>query len=119
VLDAIDPDPDLEEDERVDGGDDEPSLGSFDRMIDQSKAWRTQSLWASPAVDTGQDDCDREDDDPNEEKQQPPEMSSDDELGIIWWNRLTERARWAKLAGTGCAKDAWEVFKRSGGNECA
>jgi hypothetical protein len=56
-------------------GHDEPSLGSFDRMMNQDKAWRTQSLWAFPAVDGEVDDCDREDDDPNEEKQQPPEMT--------------------------------------------
>ena len=75
VLDEIDPDPELEDDVREDVGDDEPSLGSFDRMMDQSKSWRTQSLWAFPAVDAEQDDCDREDDDPNEDKQQPPEMT--------------------------------------------
>ena len=74
VLDEIDGDPDLEEDDREDIGDDEPSLDSFDRMINQNKAWRTQSLWAFPAVDAEQDDCDREDDDPNEERDQPPEM---------------------------------------------
>jgi hypothetical protein len=35
-------------------------------------------------------------------------------MGMAWWNNLTERERayWAKLAGTGRAKDAWEVFKR-------
>jgi hypothetical protein len=63
-----------EESDREDVGDDEPSLGSFNRMLDQSKAWRTQSMWAFPAVDAEQDDCDREDDDPNEDKQQPAEM---------------------------------------------
>jgi hypothetical protein len=52
----------------------EPSLGSFDRITDQDKAWRQQSLWAFPAIDGEQDDADREDDDPNEAKQQPPEM---------------------------------------------
>ena len=52
----------------------EPSLGSFVRMTDQSKAWRTQSLWAFPAFDGEVDDCDREDCDPDEAKQQPPEM---------------------------------------------
>jgi hypothetical protein len=38
---------------------------------------------------------------------------TDDELGMAWWNALREqdRARWAKLAGTGRAKDAWELFK--------
>jgi hypothetical protein len=65
----------LEEDDREDVGDDEPSLGSFDRMTNQEKSWRVQSLWAFPAVDAEQDDYDREDDDPNEAKQQPPEMT--------------------------------------------
>jgi hypothetical protein len=40
-------------------------------------------------------------------------MSDDDELGMAWWNGLSEaeRAKWAKAAGTGIAKDAWELFK--------
>jgi hypothetical protein len=43
-------------------------------------------------------------------------MTSDDELGIKWWNSLTEqdRIKWSRLAGTGRAKDAWEVFKGHG-----
>jgi hypothetical protein len=59
-----------------DGGEGaEPSLGSFDRMTDQSKSWRTcGSVWAFPEVDGEVDDADREDDDPNEAKQQPPEL---------------------------------------------
>jgi|SRR5271169_385678 len=38
---------------------------------------------------------------------------TDDELGMAWWNGLSEpeRARWARLAGTGRAKGAWELFK--------
>jgi hypothetical protein len=42
--------------------------------------------------------------------------SADDELGMTWWNALSERerARWSREAGnTGRAKDAWEAFKRS------
>jgi hypothetical protein len=41
---------------------------------------------------------------------------SDDDLGVAWWNNLTEpkRAHWARLAGTGRANDAWEVFKGHG-----
>jgi hypothetical protein len=41
--------------------------------------------------------------------------ASDDELGMAWWNGLTkpERKRWANLAGTGRAKDAWELFKQT------
>jgi hypothetical protein len=32
---------------------------------------------------------------------------------MAWWNRLSdrERTRWARLAGTGRAEDAWELFK--------
>jgi hypothetical protein len=39
----------------------------------------------------------------------------DAELGMAWWNHLTdrERAKWAALAGTGRVADAWEVFKKS------
>ena len=47
----------------VDG---EPSLGAFDRVIDQSKSW-TQRLGPSTwhaAIDAELDDADREDDDP-------------------------------------------------------
>jgi hypothetical protein len=55
-------------------GDDEPSLGSFDRMPDQDKSWRQVSIWAFPEIDGEVDDCDREDCDPDEHKQQPPEM---------------------------------------------
>jgi hypothetical protein len=65
----------LEPEEDGEGEDAEPSLGSFDRMTDQSKAWRTQSLWAFPEVDAEQDDCDSEDADPNEAKLQPLEMT--------------------------------------------
>ena len=46
-----------------DDADDEPSLGSFDRMTDQSKSWRLR-LWDIPGVDAEQDDSDSEDDDP-------------------------------------------------------
>ena len=77
-LDASDPyvSTELEQEDGDDEpeGHEEPSLGSFDRMTDQSKAWRQQSLWAFPAVDAEVDDCDREEDDPDEAKQQPPEM---------------------------------------------
>jgi hypothetical protein len=40
-------------------------------------------------------------------------MATDDELGMAWWNGLSERERahWAKAAGTGIAKDAWELWK--------
>jgi hypothetical protein len=45
-----------------------------------------------------------------------PKPTKDDELGIAWWNGLSERerARWSREAGnTGRAKDAWEAFKRA------
>jgi hypothetical protein len=45
----------------------EPSLGSFDRMLDQTKSWdmRTDDGFFSSS-DCEQDDCDKEDDDPEE-----------------------------------------------------
>jgi hypothetical protein len=46
----------------------------------------------------------------------PPSPSTDDELGIAWWNALSEkeRAYWMHLAGdTGRAVDAWRAFKRA------
>lgn len=66
-------------DDDGEGEDAEPSLGSFDRMTDQSKSWRkverdTDIYGYSGGVDLEQDDCDFEDCDPNEAKQQPPEM---------------------------------------------
>lgn len=42
-------------------------------------------------------------------------IARDAELGMTWWNRLTERERaeWMERAGnTGVAADAWEAFKR-------
>ena len=66
---------DCEPEEDGEGEDAEPSLGSFDRMIDQSKSWGAQFIWSfSDAIDGEQDDCDSEDADPDEAKQQPPEM---------------------------------------------
>jgi len=47
----------------------EPSLGSPDRAIDQTR-WCVGSK-----DDLERDECDREDDDPDEEKQQPLEMT--------------------------------------------
>jgi hypothetical protein len=74
-LDNLDADPDLEPTmgfEHVPGSDEceipedaEPSLGSFDRMINQEKAWRTVDRnpdiygW-SGGVDNELDDCDYE-----------------------------------------------------------
>ena len=45
----------------------------------------------------------------------PGVMTHDDELGMDWWNALSERqrAKWSAIAGnTGRVKDAWEAFKR-------
>jgi len=45
----------------------------------------------------------------------PGVMTRDDELGMAWWNALSERqrAKWSAIAGnTGRVKDAWEAFKR-------
>jgi hypothetical protein len=45
----------------------------------------------------------------------PGAMTHDDELGMAWWNALSERerAKWSAIAGnTGRVKDAWEAFKR-------
>jgi hypothetical protein len=59
--------PDGDEDE--DSGDTEPSLGSFDRMADQSKAWRQQAGELCFSIDAEQDDADHEDSDPAEESE--------------------------------------------------
>ena len=39
--------------------------------------------------------------------------ASDAELGMAWWNRLSDRdrPRWAELAGTGRVVDAWELLR--------
>ena len=63
-------------DDDGEGVDAEPSLGSFDRMMDQCKSWRTSGgLWGFPEIDGEQDDCDSEDADPNECKLQPAVMT--------------------------------------------
>lgn len=77
---------DCEPEEDGEGEDAEPSLGSFDRMTDQDKAWRTQSLYAFPAVDGEQDDCDREDDDPAELSEVSGIGDHDGLLEQIGWN---------------------------------
>lgn len=65
-LDASDIDPDLEDTgDAEEGADAEPSLGSFDRMTDQSKSWQTVDRnpdlygWAG-GVDNELDDADHE-----------------------------------------------------------
>jgi hypothetical protein len=78
LLDGLDPDPDLEPtlgfmngppemDECEVPEDLEPSLGSFDRMMDHEKAWHT-GLW-SAGSDYELDNCDDEDADPAEESE--------------------------------------------------
>jgi hypothetical protein len=52
-----------------DGGDPEPSLGSFDRLADQSKAWLSTQGEFCVGTDAEVDDCDKEDDDPAEESE--------------------------------------------------
>jgi hypothetical protein len=39
---------------------------------------------------------------------------NDAELGMTWWNRLTERERaeWLRRADTAVPAEAWEAFKR-------
>jgi hypothetical protein len=60
-LDETDNHMELEDvDEDGEGEDAEPSLGSFDRMIDQSKAWQQRSLYPYPAVDSEHDNADDE-----------------------------------------------------------
>ena len=60
-----------ENDDRELVGDDEPSLGSFDRITNQEKSWRG----GITGLDAEQDDCDSEDADPDECKLQPAVMS--------------------------------------------
>ncbi|MET3225080.1 hypothetical protein ABIE85_002109 [Bradyrhizobium diazoefficiens] len=79
-LDQLEADPDLEPSfgsvaygypaalDECEPEDEEPSLGSPDRMTDQTR-------WGAGSKDDLElDDCDREDADPNETKQQAPEM---------------------------------------------
>ena len=63
----------LEDDEdREEAGDTEPSLGSFDRMMNQEKSYCQQGGCFD--TEAQQDDCDREDGDQNEAEDQPLEM---------------------------------------------
>ena len=59
-LDETDNHMELEPEDEADDADAEPSLGSFDRMTDQSKAWQQRSTWPSPVVDAEQDTADDE-----------------------------------------------------------
>lgn len=56
-----------EQDECEEGGDTEPSLGSFDRVTNQEKSYRVVSAWClPPGCELEADDCDAEDSDPAE-----------------------------------------------------
>ncbi len=62
-LDASDPyvTTELEDDDdREEVGDNEPSLGSFDRLTDQEKSWRQGGLWEVPEIDAELDTSDDE-----------------------------------------------------------
>jgi hypothetical protein len=59
--------------------DSEPSLGSFDRMVDQERAWK-QSLLEPVKTDAELDDCDDEEGD-------APEEGGDDERPLGWTDR--------------------------------
>lgn len=41
------------------------------------------------------------------------EPSNDDELGMLWWNRLSEndRAYWCRVANSPRPVDAWRTFQ--------
>jgi hypothetical protein len=61
-LDDTDGHMELEPDDEGDDSDTEPALGSFDRMTDQSKAWRQSAGELCFSIDAEQDDADNEDD---------------------------------------------------------
>jgi hypothetical protein len=46
----------------------------------------------------------------------PPHPSADDQMGMDWWNGLTEtaRANWLKSAASARPVDAWAAFKAHG-----
>lgn len=83
LIDWLDSTIDVDQDTAVDDGpcdedtDAEPSLGSFDRMSDQIKAW-ARCAWGD--IDLEQDDADREDSDPDEAKDQPAAMIADERV---------------------------------------
>lgn len=59
-LDDTDNHMELEPEDEADDSETEPSLGSFDRMADQSKAWRQTMGELCFSVDAEQDDADAE-----------------------------------------------------------
>jgi hypothetical protein len=68
-LDDTDNHMEREPDDEGDDSELEPSLGSFDRMADQSKAWRQTAGELCFSIDAEQDDADNEDCDPAEESE--------------------------------------------------
>jgi hypothetical protein len=65
-LDDTDNHMEREPDDEGDDSEIEPSLGSFDRTMDQSKAWRQSAGELCFSIDAEQDDADNEDSDPAE-----------------------------------------------------
>jgi hypothetical protein len=59
-LDETDNHMEREPDGDEDGGDPEPSLGSFDRMLDQGKSWRQRETWFNGTTDLEADDAEDE-----------------------------------------------------------
>jgi len=68
-LDSTDNHMELEPEDEADDSETEPSLGSFDRMADQSKAWQQTAGELCFSIDAEQDDADDEDSDPAEESE--------------------------------------------------
>ncbi len=78
-LDSTENHMEREPDDEGDEAELEPSLGSFDRMVDQSKAWRQGNLLEPPEVDAELDDCD-------DEEADEPEIGADDEPSLCGIN---------------------------------
>lgn len=57
---------------------------------------------------------------PHDQPGSPEREDTDDEHGMVWWNKLTDagRAEWMQAAGnTGRAKDAWDTYKAATSQE--
>ena len=65
-LDETDNHMEREPDDEADDSEAEPSLGSFDRRLDQSKAWQQTAGELCFSIDAERDDADHEDSDPAE-----------------------------------------------------
>jgi hypothetical protein len=77
-----------DDDDREEVSDSEPSLGSFDRMVDQDKSWRTVMGEDHVGTDCELDDCDREDDDPVEQRDRQNRS-----LEARYWKSRSSRLR--------------------------